>query len=245
MSTFRFVSRRAFGATLGTAALAMSALAPAPAVAAGAYSVIAGPRYSVSGALSNSHKLDCSIANPYFDNSACSLFIDTESAGCIWEKQSTDATATLPGNGTCRVVISGPVPFRSVSAYCVLGTTLPSLHVSYTVGTQPGRSMSPFEFYAVATFAPKAFNANATATKQYQMTIKAATTATATGQSVPAAVAKFSEVFTVDFAVPVADSCPNVDSNRTPIGNVKDARRDVVAQDNATTGFVKIDVATV
>jgi hypothetical protein len=209
-----------------------------------AYTAIGGPNYPTSTTLSTYHQLDCSTANPYFQNGACVLNVDTQSGGCLWETQSTD-NGVPPHPSPCRVTINGPVPWRSLSAYCHLGTTENSLTVKYWIGGPPGTAFSPITFYATPTLTPRAFNGAATATVSYTLKVTATdAAATATGQSTPVAVGSILEVFTVDFAYPVKDVCPNADTDRYSIGNVRDQRRDVVAQDNAATGFIKAVLGT-
>jgi len=214
--------------------------------AASVYEVVAGPRYSTSAALNSYHRLDCSTANAYFGNSACTLNVDTVSAGCRWEKQSTDSVTTVPGSSPCRVTINGPVPFRRVAAYCHLGTTDDAVKVTYWIGRSPGSTLSPIEFYAKPTAVPTKFNGNATATVQYALKITAVEAfATATAAGGPVALGTISETFLVDFAYPVKDTCPNRDNAMYSIGNVRDSRPDTVPADNAPTGFIKATVVTV
>jgi hypothetical protein len=214
--------------------------APAPTV----YSVVAGPKWSTSGTLSLKHVLDCTTDNPYFDNHACTLNVDTDLAGCRWEKQSTDGIADVPSPSSCRVTMNGPVPFMAVGAYCHLGTTDDSIKVTYTVGKEPGHSLSPIEFYASPVVKPLKFNGASTATTQYGLTVTAKNAVATAGGGPGIAVASVYETFLVDFGYPVKDVCPNRDNDALSKGNVRDSRPDTIQQENAPTGYISATLIT-
>lgn len=235
---------------VSAAALALVAVAAAPAgahditfVNGTVYSAVAGPRFWSSRSLSPYSRLDCSItsANPYWRNNGCTLTVKTQLDGCYWEVQTSDPQPRT--NTECAVTISGAITWRRAVAHCALASEPLGLEVTYTVGSQPGRLLSPAMFQATAVLKPKTLANNGLATRAYTMTVTANEAPASVTSGTPlVALGSLNEVFEVYFTSPISDACPNADTNALSVGSVRDSISDTAPDLAAMTGFLRLDV---
>lgn len=236
-------------AALSLAASAATGVAADGTLTDTVYTSAGGPRYWSSADPTPYSRLDCSdgTGNPYWSSNGCTLTVKTQFAGCYWEAQtSSPDTAGQPSN--CQVSIGGMIRWRATGAHCALASDPLGLEVSYLIGSNPGRLVSPILFQATAVLKPRTPASNGLATREYMMTIKAVQSPATASAGTPLVVfGSIFEEFRVHFTQPIRNECPNPDSNRGSIGAVRDWLDDLdpaVGGGIPPRGYVKADIVT-